>query len=57
MLLMIHWYTKANYKYMKNYDKNKKSSYIQQMQAICVDGKCLENCLWMVLNGKKYVSI
>ena len=27
------------------------------MQAICMDGKCLENCLWMVLNGKKYVSI
>ena len=57
MLLMIHWYTKANYKYMKNYDKNKKSSYIQQMQASCMDGKCLENCLWMVLNEKKYVSI
>ena len=25
----IYWYVKANNKYMKNYDKNKKSSYLQ----------------------------
>ena len=25
----IHRYTKANYKYMKDYDKNKGSSYLQ----------------------------
>ena len=25
----IYWYTKANNKYMKDYDKNKKLSYIQ----------------------------
>ena len=25
----IYWYAKANNKYMKYYDKNKKSSYIQ----------------------------
>ena len=25
----IYWYEKANNKYMKYYDKNKKSSYIQ----------------------------
>ena len=25
----IHRYTKANNKYMKNYDKNKKSSYLK----------------------------
>ena len=24
----IHWYTKANNKYVKDYDKNKKSSYL-----------------------------
>ena len=24
----IHWYAKANHKYMKDYDKNKESSYI-----------------------------
>ena len=25
----IYWYAKANNKYMKDYDKNKESSYIQ----------------------------
>ena len=25
----VHWYAKANNKYLKNYDKNKKSSYLQ----------------------------
>ena len=24
----IHWYVKANNKYMKDYDKNKESSYL-----------------------------
>ena len=24
----IYWYTKANSKYMKDYDKNKESSYL-----------------------------
>ena len=25
----IHWYVKANNKYMKNYDRNKDSSYLK----------------------------
>ena len=29
----IHRHTKANNKYMKNYDENKKSSYIQYLDA------------------------
>ena len=29
----IHRYTKANNKYMKNYGKNKESSYIQYLDA------------------------
>ena len=29
----IHWYARANNKYMKNYDKNKESSYIQYLDG------------------------
>ena len=29
----IHRYTKANHKYMKNYDRNNESSYIQYLNA------------------------
>ena len=29
----VHCYAKANNRYMKNYDKSKKSSYIQYLDA------------------------
>ena len=29
----IHWYAEANNKYMKNYDKNKESSYVKYLDA------------------------
>ena len=29
----IHWYTKANNKYMKNYDKNKESSHLKYWEV------------------------
>ena len=31
--LAIHWYVKANNKYIKNYDKNIESSYIMYLDA------------------------
>ena len=51
----IHRYAKANNKYFENDDKNKESSYIQ-MQTISIDGKCLKNCLQMVLNAKNTLN-
>ena len=29
----IHWYAKANNKYMKEYDKNKESSYLKDWEV------------------------
>ena len=30
----VHWYVKANNKYMKDYDKNKESSYLKYLDGI-----------------------
>ena len=48
-----HRYVKANNKYMKNYDKNSESSYIEylEIQIICMGGQCLKNFPQTVLNG------
>ena len=41
-----HRYAIANNRYMKNYDKNIESSYIEYLpQIICMGGQCLKNCL------------
>ena len=43
---VIHRYAKANNKSMKNYDKKKNHHIFSiSMQAICMGGKCLKNCL------------
>ena len=34
MLLTIYWYAQANNKYVKDYDKNKKSSYLKYLDLI-----------------------
>ena len=55
----IHRYAKANNKCMKKYDKDMEY-YISniQMQAICMDGQCLQNFYLMVLNGyKSYLNL
>ena len=50
----IHRYAKANNKCMKNYDKNKESSYIQYLDANNLYGWAMSQNL--LVNGFKWVK-
>ena len=50
----IHRHAKANNKYMKNYDKNKKSSYIQHLDANNLYGWAMSQKL--PVNGFKWIN-
>ena len=52
---VIHKYVNINNKYMKNYDKNEESSFLEYLDAnnltIYMVGQCLNHYQLMVLNG------
>ena len=50
----IHRHAKANNKYMKNYDKNKESSYIQYLDAKNLYGWVMSQKL--PVNGFKWIN-
>ena len=50
----IHGHAKANNKYMKNYDKNKESSYIQYLDASNLYGWAMSQKL--PVNGFKWIN-
>ena len=50
----IHRYAKANNRYMKNYDKNKESSYIQYLDANNLYGWAMSQKL--PVNGFKWIK-
>ena len=50
----IHRHEKANNKYMKNYDKNKESSYIQYLDANNLNGWAMSQKL--PVNGFKWIN-
>ena len=41
----IYWYAKANNKYMKDYDKNKETSYIQYLDVNNIYGSIISQKL------------
>ena len=51
---VIQWYAKATNKYIKDYDKNKKSSYLEYMEVNTLHGSAMSRNL--PLNNFKWVE-